>query len=215
MEDYTYDLAPRRAEGARRPHARDLPVDRRRRARRARSIRSRSAGKDDPVRLVFTAAPGPAVVVGDARPRRPLPAGRQRGRASSRRTKSCRSCPSRAPSGSRSRTSRPPPRRGSRPAARTTPSSAARSASRPSSDLAEIAGVELLVIDGDDANARLRERAALERGLLPPRPGARVSRSRTPSCASGCSRRTSRSSAPASSTLTFGNVERASTATRA
>ena len=31
--------------------------------RRARSIRSRSAGADDPVRLVFTAAPGPAVIV--------------------------------------------------------------------------------------------------------------------------------------------------------
>ena len=80
MEDYTYDLAPSGAKvlgahmlevcpsiAAERPSCEIHPL----------SI----GGRADPVRLVFTAAPGPAVVAGDARPRRPLPARAERGRA--------------------------------------------------------------------------------------------------------------------------------------
>ena len=62
--------------------------------------------REDPVRLVFDAAPGPAVVLGlaDLGDRFRLRGQRDRGRAA--RTRRCRSCPSPAPSGSRSPTSR-------------------------------------------------------------------------------------------------------------
>ena len=45
MEDYTYHLEPERAAGARRAHARNLPIDRRRAGRRSKFIRSASAAK--------------------------------------------------------------------------------------------------------------------------------------------------------------------------
>ena len=67
-----------------------------------------------------------------------------------------RGCRSRGPCGSRSPTSRPPPRRGFAPAARTTPSSCRRLGIEAFADLAEIAGIELLVIDDDDPDPRLR-----------------------------------------------------------
>ena len=49
--------------------------------RRVRSIPSRSVGKPIPVRLVFTARTGPAVVAGSDGPRQPVPSGGQRSRA--------------------------------------------------------------------------------------------------------------------------------------
>ena len=58
-------LRPRagRREGARRPHARGLSLDRRRSA--TCEIHPLSIGaREDPVRLVFTAAPGPAINIG-------------------------------------------------------------------------------------------------------------------------------------------------------
>ena len=45
MEDYTYHLDPARPAGARRAHARDLPVDRRRPAVAAKFIRWASAAR--------------------------------------------------------------------------------------------------------------------------------------------------------------------------
>ena len=129
MEDYTYDLAPGGPAvlgahmlevcpsiAAGRPSCEIHPL----------SI----GGKADPVRLVFTAAPGPGRARGAARSRRPFPARPERGRA-------------RAASGGPAATARrtgalateaglrrPPPRRGCARAARTTPSSAERSAPR-------------------------------------------------------------------------------------
>ena len=61
----------------------------------------------------------------------------------------CRSCRSRGRSGSRSPTSRRPPRRGSSPAARTTRSSRRRSAPRLSRTSPRSPGIELVVIDAD------------------------------------------------------------------
>ena len=57
-------------------------------------------GREDPVRLVFAADPGPGVVVGAGRHARPVPAGRQRDRGRARRPRRCRTCRSAARSGS-------------------------------------------------------------------------------------------------------------------
>ena len=80
MEDYTYDLAPSGPQvlgahmlevcpsiAAERPSCEIHPL----------SI----GGRSDPVRLVFTAAPGPAALAAHARPRRPPPVRAERGRA--------------------------------------------------------------------------------------------------------------------------------------
>ncbi len=61
MEDYTYHLDPGRTAGPRRPHAGDLPVDRRRPSRSCEIHPLGIGGKEDPVRLVFDAPPGPAI----------------------------------------------------------------------------------------------------------------------------------------------------------
>ena len=63
MEDYTYHLRPGTAEGPRRPHARGLPVDHHVGAA-SRDPPTEHRRREDPVRLVFTADPGPGVVVG-------------------------------------------------------------------------------------------------------------------------------------------------------
>ena len=128
----------------------------------------RRQGRSGAARL-HGARPGPAVVVGllDLGDRFRLVA--ERGRRGRARTRTCRGCRSRGRSGSRSPTSRPPPRRGCSPAARTTRASARRSDTDVFADLAEIAGIELLVDRRGDAHARLQEGAALEPGVLPPR----------------------------------------------
>ena len=169
MEDYTYDLSAERAAGARLAHARDLPVDRR--GRPACEIHPLSiGGRDDPVRLVFDAAPGPAVVLalldlGDrfrllanevevvppphALPK--LPVARALWK----------------------------PRPDFATAAEAwllaggshhTVFTAALDA-EVLDDFAEIAGVELLLIDEDTRMRAVPPRAALEPGLLPPRTG--------------------------------------------
>ena len=122
MEDYTYDLAPggERVLGAHmlevcpsiaggRPSCEIHPL----------SI----GGREDPVRLVFTARPGPGGERGAPRPRRPLPAARQRGRRRRARPAAAAAAGRARAVEARSPTSRPPPRRGSSPAARTTPCS--------------------------------------------------------------------------------------------
>ena len=58
-------------------------------------------GREDPVRLRFIADPGPAVVAGHLRPRRPVPADRQRGRRGRARRGPAARCRWPAPSGSR------------------------------------------------------------------------------------------------------------------
>ena len=78
-------------------------------------------GREDPVRLVFDAAPGPGRRDRPGRHGRPVPAGGQRDRGGRRRTSRCRSCRSPARCGSPRRRCRPRPSRGSPRAARTTP----------------------------------------------------------------------------------------------
>ena len=100
------------------------------------------------MRLVFDAAPGPAsssalIDMGD---RFRLVANEVE--VVARRTSRCRACRSRARSGGRGRTSRPRPRPGSC-AGGAAPHGAVttRSAIEPLADFAEMAGIELLVID--------------------------------------------------------------------
>ena len=66
MEDYTYHLGPRRGEDPRRAHARGLPLHRGGAGRRVEIHPLGIGGREDPVRLVFDAAPGAAVVLGIA-----------------------------------------------------------------------------------------------------------------------------------------------------
>ena len=61
MEDYTYHLDPKGDEGARRAHAGDLPLDRRRASRRWRSTRSASAARPTRCAWCSTSPPGPAL----------------------------------------------------------------------------------------------------------------------------------------------------------
>ena len=77
-------------------------------------------GREDPVRLVFDADPGEAVLLGmsDLGDRFRLVGNEVTVVPAARRT--CRSCRWAAPSGAPSRTSRPRPRAGCSPAARTT-----------------------------------------------------------------------------------------------
>ena len=127
-------------------------------------------GKADPVRLVFTAAPGPAVVVAmlDLGGRFRMVA--ERGRRDRRRTRSSRSLPVaralwRAEARLRDRGGGLARRRRSAPHVLT-----AALGIEAIADFAEIAGIELLVID-DTTGSRLQERAALEPGVLPARRG--------------------------------------------
>ena len=146
MEDYTYHLAPDQSKvlgahmlevcpsiAAARPSCEIHPL----------SI----GGKPDPVRLVFTAAPGPAVVVSLLDLGEPLPGGRERDRRGGVRTRSSPGSPSPEPSGSRDPTSPPRPGPGCTRAARTTRSSHRRSGSSRSRTSTEMAQIELLVID--------------------------------------------------------------------
>ena len=77
-------------------------------------------GREDPARLVFTAAPAPGRRRRLVGPGRPLPLGGQRGRRRRAVASRCRTCRSPARCGSRGRTSRRRPRAGSPPGGRTT-----------------------------------------------------------------------------------------------
>ena len=163
MEDYTYDLGPGRAR-PRRAHARDLPVDRRRRARAARSTRCRSAAARTRCGSSSTRA-RPGGRRRDARPRRPLPDGRQRGRRGSAASR-CRGSRWRARCGGPGRTSH---RGGGWLAAGGPHHTVLTSCAQQGAPdrLGGDAGVELLVIDADTTAAPVRQRDALEPGLLP------------------------------------------------
>ena len=109
----------RQRAGARRAHARGLPDPEHR----------PGPGRDPPARHRWPRGPGaPGVrrrpgrgrAARDERPRRPVPPGRERGHRGDPRSRTCRSCPSAARSGAPSPTSRPRPRAGCSPAARTT-----------------------------------------------------------------------------------------------
>ena len=104
-------------------------------------------GRADPVRLVFDAAPGPAIVAGlmDLGDRFRIVANEVDVVAPPHEP--CRACRSRAPSGSRGRTSPPRPRPGSSPAGRTTRCCRDAIGPRCIADFAEMAGIELLLID--------------------------------------------------------------------
>ena len=78
MEDYTYHLDPARDEGAGRPHAGDLPVDRRRPAVAGDpSAGHRRQGRPRPAGVRRGRRAGPERL--DDRPGQPLPADRERG----------------------------------------------------------------------------------------------------------------------------------------
>ena len=115
--------------GARGAHAGGLSVDRRREALvRDPPALDRRQGRSGAARVHGGTRPGGAR--GAARPRRPLPARPQRGRARRGLRRICRGCRLPGRSGGRNRTSPSPPRRGCVPEARTTVSSAGRSAPR-------------------------------------------------------------------------------------
>ena len=106
--------------GARRPHARGLPLDRRRQAvvrdppavdRRPRRPGAARVRRRARARRSSSASPTSATASGSSPTRS----------TSSSPTRRCRACRSHAPSGGRAPTSRPPPRPGSPPAGRTTP----------------------------------------------------------------------------------------------
>ena len=121
MEDYTYHLGAGPAEDPRRAHARGLP-QRSPPARRRCEIHPLGiGGREDPVRLVFDAAPGPAVVVGlcDLGDRFRLVANEIDVVAA--RRAAARSCRSPARSGSPQPDLATSAEAGSPPAARTTP----------------------------------------------------------------------------------------------
>ena len=80
MEDYTYHLGPGRGEDPRRAHARGLPDHRGGDAAACEIHPLGIGGREDPVRLVFDAAPGPGGRGRPGRPGRPVPAGGQRDR---------------------------------------------------------------------------------------------------------------------------------------
>ena len=198
MEDYTYDLAPGGADGARRAHARGLPVDR----------RGTAVVRDPPALDRRQGRPGAARLHGRARARRSSPRCSTSATASGsslneveRRAAAgadCRGCRWRGRCGSRSPTSPPPPRRGCAPAARTTPSSAAaigtEAFARPRRDRRDRAARDRRARPGSATSrtscAGTRRTTGSPEGL--------VSAART-SCASACSRRTWRSGAPGSS----------------
>ena len=168
MEDYVYHLGPGPGQGAGRAHAGDLPLDRRARARRARSTRSSIGGRDDPVRLVFTAPPGQAVLVclidigGRLRlvanqvdvvaPDEELPRLPVARAVWEPRPELSTSAEAWLMAG------------GSHHSVFTTALSWRRCRTSPT-----IAGIELLVIDEDTTIPQFATRAALEQGLLPPR----------------------------------------------
>ena len=104
-------------------------------------------GKSDPVRLVFDAAPGPAVVARAGRSRRPLPADRERGRhrRAGRAAPEAARRPGRLAAAARPRDGGRGVADGRRAASHR--ADHARSGSTPIHDFAEIAGTELVAID--------------------------------------------------------------------
>ena len=138
----------------------------------ARSIRSRSAGAT--TRSGSSSRPRRGRRRRRAhRPRRPLPARRERDRGRSRRRQPLPQASGRAGRlAAEARSWRPRPRPGSTPAAPITPSSRRRSAIEPLEDLARDRRHRAARDRRADAQPRLQQRAALEPGLLPARPGA-------------------------------------------
>ena len=183
MEDYTYDLEPGRAAGAGRAYARDLPVDRRRDAvvrdppaldRRPRG--SRCGSCSTPRRARRSSSPCSTSATASA-------CSSTRSRSCRRRTR-CRNCRWPARCGDRRRTSPRPPRRGCAPAARTTPSSRAALEVETIADFAQIAGIELLVIDAETTDARVRNELRWNDAALP----ARTRALKRAACRCGASR---------------------------
>ena len=138
---------------------------------RSRSTRSPSAAARTRPGSCSTPPPGPAIVVGlaDLGDRFRLVAN-EIDTVDARRTAAPR-CPSPAPCGPRDPICAPRPPRGSSPAARTTPCTAAPSTARSSTTSPPSPGVELAFIDADDHRPIVPRRAALERRLVPPQPG--------------------------------------------
>ena len=128
MEDYTYHLGAGGTAGPRRAHARNLPVHRIGSAE-VRVHPLSIGGKADPVRLVFTAPPGPGITVGliDLGNRFRMVVNEVDVVAPDA---ACRSCPWRTRCGCRDRHWRLRPSAGCSPADRTTPASRRRSRSR-------------------------------------------------------------------------------------
>ena len=183
MEDYTYHLAPGRPEGARGAHARGLPLDRGRPAVvRDPPAVDRRQGGPGPARLHRRARTGGRGR--DARPRRPLPAGRQRGRRRRAREALPQLPVARAvwrPRPDLRDRRRGVARRGRR---RTTRCSATRIGIEALDDFAEIAGIELLVIDEGPACATSRRSCAGTRPTTTWPEASSDAAGRTSSCAS-------------------------------
>ena len=113
--------------------------------------------REDPVRLVFDAAPGGAVDPGHLRPRRPLPLRRQRGRGRRAQPSRCRDCRSLAPSGGPRPICAPPTEcwltaGGPHHTVLSTALNAEHLV-----DLADMVGTELVLIDADTTVRRLRQ----------------------------------------------------------
>ena len=173
MEDYTYHLAPDESQGARRAHARGVPVDRRRSAvLRDPPALDRRQGGSGAARLHGRAGPAVVVSLVDLGDRFRLVANEVEVVAA--RTQSCRGCRSHGPCGSRSRTSRRPRRPGCSPAARTTrcftQGARDRAARRPRRDRRARAPASSTT---ETRVSDVQEGAALEPGLLPPGTGPR------------------------------------------
>ena len=128
-------------------------------------------GKEDPVRLVFDAPAGPAINASHHRPRQPLPAARQRSRRDVAPPAAAQAAggprglgvPARFQDGLRGLDSTP--------AARITPAFSYSVTTEHLEDFAEIAGIELAVIDAEHRAARLQAGTAQQRNLLSPRAG--------------------------------------------
>ena len=166
MEDYTYhlgDRCPRCSARTCSRSARRSPA-----ARPSCEIHPLSiGGRADPVRLVFDAAPGPAVVAGPGRPRRPLPADRQRGRR--RRARRAAAAAARRPRGVAAAAR--PGDRGGGVAHRRRPAPHGADARRCRSSRSRTSPRSPASSSFDrrrDDRRRVPARAALEPGVLPP-----------------------------------------------
>ena len=172
MEDYTYSLVPghERILGA---HMLEVCPSIAGAATPTLEIHPLSIGnREDPVRLKFTAAPGPRHRRRHRRHRRSLPADRQRDRRRRAGRAAAPSSPSRVRCGSRSpnlRTSAECWLTAGGPHHTVLSTAIGREELE---DFAAMARTELVVIDDATTTNEFATRAALEPGLPPPRPGA-------------------------------------------